>query len=134
MVACCSHAGKMKVGTQAPPSITINSTASVVTPRAVAGELPIAATSRPKVAAIIAHAIETARKPATLPSMRTWKTIMANPNETSRISSDRTVPLAALLERSVTREMGALRRRFHSPRWRSSSISTPMFAMANSRN
>ena len=57
----------MNVGTHAPPSITIISTASVVTPRAVAGELPSAATSRPNVDAITAQATEMPRNPSTLP-------------------------------------------------------------------
>ena len=43
-------------------------------------------------------------------------------------------PLAALPASSVSRETGALRSRFQSPRWRSSSISIPAFAIANSRN
>ena len=73
-------------------------------------------------------------KPTTLPSMRTLNTIIAKPNDTSRIISEIKAPLTALPASSVTCDTGALRRRFHSPRWRSSSISTPRFAIANSRN
>ena len=66
-VNCWSHAGKMNAGTQAPPSITIISTASVVMPRAVAGEFPSAATSRPNVDAISAQATAMPRNPDMLP-------------------------------------------------------------------
>ena len=66
--------------------------------------------------------------------MRTPNTIIAKPNETSRIISEISVPLTALPASSVTFEIGALRSRLHSPRCRSSSISTPMFAIAKSRN
>ena len=45
----------MNVGIQAPPSITIISTASLATPRDPPGVWPIAATSRPNVAAISAQ-------------------------------------------------------------------------------
>ena len=61
----------------APSSITIMSTASVVTPRAVAEELPSAAMSRPKAEAITAQAIEMPRKPSTRPWMRTRNTTIA---------------------------------------------------------
>src|SRR5581483_3433497 len=133
-VSCCSHAGKMNVGTQAPPSITIISTASVVTPRADAGVLPSAATRRPNVAAIAQHAIDTARKPTRLPAMRTLKTIIAKANDTNSVISAMIVPLSVLPASSAVRDTGALRSRFHIPRWRSSSISTPRFAAANNRN
>ena len=133
-VSCCSHAGKMNVGTHAPPSITIISTASVVTPRAVAGELPSAATSSPNVEAITAQAIEMPRKPRMLPWMRTRNTIIANANATSRIISEMIAPLAALPVSSVSLETGALLSRFQRPRWRSMSISIPAFAIAKSRN
>ena len=79
-VNCCSHAGKRNDGTQAPPSITITSTTKIATRRVAAGVRPIAATSRPKVDAMIALAIATAKKPGTLP-IGTSNTTRAKAND-----------------------------------------------------
>ena len=133
-VICWSQAGKTNVGTQAPPSITISSTASVLTPRAACGVWPNAAMSKPNVAAISEHARATLKNPMTLPSMRTRNTTMAKPNDTSSVISDTMVMLSVFPASSVTFETGALRSRRHSPRWRSSSTSIPRLAVANSRN
>ncbi len=47
---CCSQAGKMKLGTQAPPSITISSVTRMARPRVVSGVRPMAAIISPKLA------------------------------------------------------------------------------------
>ncbi len=83
---------------------------------------------------MIAQATETPRKPSTLPWIRTLNTIIAKPKDTSRIISEISAPLSALPISIVVFEIGALRRRLHRPRCRSSSISTPMLAIAKSRN
>ena len=103
-------------------------------PRAVAGVLPRAATSRPKVAAMRAHETDTARNPGTLPWIRTWNTRIAKAKDTQRIMSEMIVPLAPFPARNVRRERGALRKRCQRPRWRSRSMSMPRLAMAKSRN
>ena len=86
------------------------------------------------VEAIIAQATEMARNPTTLPRMRTWNTAIAKAKQAPSTASEMRAPLAAFPASRVSLDTGALRSRFNSPRWRSSSISTPRFAIAKRRN
>ena len=104
-VTFCSQAGNTNEGTQAPPSITINSTARMATPRVAGGVLPSAAISSPKVEAISAVATHTARKASQLPSTRMPKTIIPNANVTPRTMRAMSAPLVPLAgEQDAARE------------------------------
>ena len=85
-VTFCSHAGKMKAGTQLPPSMTSSRVARMAMPRVASGVLPNTAISRPNVAVMMAKATHTPRKPARLPSIFTPNTTRANPNTVSMIA------------------------------------------------
>ena len=89
MVSCWSQPGKMNVGTHAPPSITTTSTAKVAIPRVADGVPPTAASRRPNVVAMSAQATLTARKPSTLPSIRTLKTSIARRHLADVFADDR---------------------------------------------
>ena len=132
-VNVCSQAGNRNDGTQPPPSITEINTTKIAMRRVASGVRPSAAINRPNVDAMIAHATATARKPGRL-AIRTSNTTRAKRNDVSSVISVRMVPLIALATSSVLRDSGALRSRFHSPRWRSSRMPTASSMAAKSAN
>ena len=66
--------------------------------------------------------------------MRTWNTAIANANDTSSVMSETIVMLTIFAAMNTNREMGALRRRAHRPRSRSTSISIPRLSAEKSKN
>src|SRR5207253_3036317 len=130
----CSHWGKMKDGTQAPPSITMMSVTKMASPRVASGVLPSAAISSPKLAVSSENAIVTPMKPITLPSMRTPKTAIAVAKMRLMSTIAVSAPLAMRLPNSSERDTGAARKRFHIPMRRASSRPTPSSMPLNRMN